>query len=731
MAITADKVVTILEVQDQAYLARLERDAQKATVEFGKIAAAADGMESSVAGAFNGVASAGGKAGKGLKDAGKGFKTVGEEGRMAQQQMRNLAFQFQDIGTMLAAGQSPFMLLAQQLPQVTMYGGQLTGVMGALKGTLAGLLSPLGLLTTTFVLATSGAISYFSGAADGAKSLNDILKEHEALIKSLGPAYEGALKAAKAYSESPEVAAALLADSADAAAKALGALVSDALKKINYALDQGVRDAMNEGISDLTEAYSESRFAPFYKVIERFADGAINAREFREEVTRMGNATPELAGAAQELRMIVNEAANATRAAADMADTITAVEHALNQLQAEIEKVTSEKAQKEVSDLAQKVIDGEMSIEDFKKAVASLSTSAPDLSSHISEFVRLIGVIRQAKAEAEGFSGRESQGGRVRYGTTGFMQLPGEVAATPTARVDPYFDDPITKKRGGSKRENEYQRLTKQIEARTKALQAETAAQAQINPLIEDYGYAAEKAKFEAQLLVAAEQAKIEITPSVKQAIEATAEGYAQATVAARKLAEEQREALRSAEEWLGVGRDVTQGFISDLLNGASAADSLANALRKVGDALINDILNNIFKINSAGSGGILSSILGFFGGGFRANTTAGAFFGAGTGVPQFAGGTNYAPGGLALVGEKGPELVNLPRGSQVIPNHRLNGQGGQSVVVNFNPVIDARGADPAAIARLETGLAKVRQEMPAQVVESVRKAQKSNVKLG
>src|SRR5690606_24875396 len=112
-----------------------------------------------------------------------------------------------------------------------------------------------------------------------------------------------------------------------------------------------------------------------------------------------------------------------------------------------------------------------------KKAIAGLSSSAPDLSSHISEFLRLIGVIRQAKAEAEGFSGRESQGGRTRYGTTGFMQLPGTVSITPTARVDPYFDDPNTKKRGGSKRENEYARLTKQIEARTKALQAETAAQ--------------------------------------------------------------------------------------------------------------------------------------------------------------------------------------------------------------------------------------------------------------
>lgn len=39
---------------------------------------------------------------------------------------------------------------------------------------------------------------------------------------------------------------------------------------------------------------------------------------------------------------------------------------------------------------------------------------------------------------------------------------------------------------------------------------------------------------------------------------------------------------------------------------------------------------------------------------------------------PKYATGTDYHPGGLAWVGEEGPELVNLPRGSQVIPNDRI-----------------------------------------------------------
>ena len=48
---------------------------------------------------------------------------------------------------------------------------------------------------------------------------------------------------------------------------------------------------------------------------------------------------------------------------------------------------------------------------------------------------------------------------------------------------------------------------------------------------------------------------------------------------------------------------------------------------------------------------------------------------------PAFASGTSFAPGGLAVVGERGPELVDLPRGSRVLPN----GAGGTTVNVINN----------------------------------------------
>lgn len=48
-------------------------------------------------------------------------------------------------------------------------------------------------------------------------------------------------------------------------------------------------------------------------------------------------------------------------------------------------------------------------------------------------------------------------------------------------------------------------------------------------------------------------------------------------------------------------------------------------------------------------------------------------------GYAMAANGTDFAPGGTTLVGERGPEIVNLPKGSEVIPNHALKAWSGSS----------------------------------------------------
>ncbi len=52
-------------------------------------------------------------------------------------------------------------------------------------------------------------------------------------------------------------------------------------------------------------------------------------------------------------------------------------------------------------------------------------------------------------------------------------------------------------------------------------------------------------------------------------------------------------------------------------------------------------------------------------------------------GIPGYQHGTSYHPGGLAIVGEAGPELLRLPRGSAVAPMSGSYGYSGGSNIIN------------------------------------------------
>ncbi len=84
--------------------------------------------------------------------------------------------------------------------------------------------------------------------------------------------------------------------------------------------------------------------------------------------------------------------------------------------------------------------------------------------------------------------------------------------------------------------------------------------------------------------------------------------------------------------------------------------------------------------------------------------------FGGGGGlfnVPFFAHGTNSAPGGPAVVGERGPELVNLPRGSQVIPNNKTTNHVtfGNISITNTGGRLDAEDVSRAFNEAVDLGL--------------------------
>tara|TARA_R110002020_G_scaffold34066_34_gene103954 strand:- start:3095 stop:5497 length:2403 start_codon:yes stop_codon:yes gene_type:complete len=212
--------------------------------------------------------------------AGQASAQFANQAGMARMQTANLGYQIQDIGTMMASGQNPFMLLAQQLPQVTMHGGQLTGVMGALKGQVAELFSPLGLLTTGFVLAGSAAISYFTSATDEADAAADALDDELDLIRRVADEWGNAVPEIRAYADERERAlskdelnkatqATIDARYAQARAEigelrtSIGELISDMYRAGESSAEvSAIRDAFNEAdqaAQDLRDAQKEGR----------------------------------------------------------------------------------------------------------------------------------------------------------------------------------------------------------------------------------------------------------------------------------------------------------------------------------------------------------------------------------------------------------------------------------------------------------------------------------------
>ncbi|MGG7534683.1 phage tail length tape measure family protein [Rhizobium sp. 12,4] len=225
------------------------------------------------------------------------------------------------------------------------------------------------------------------------------------------------------------------------------------------------------------------------------------------------------------------------------------------------------------------------------------------------------------------------------------------------------------------------------IQKRIDVLNAEYAAQARLNPLINDYGFAVEKAKIQQQLLSEAQQAGITITPELAASIDTLSTNYAKASSASEGLKVSQERLKKSAEEFRDLGRDVVGGFISDLRSGKSAAEALAGALDKVFDKLIDVSLNAIFGTGGAGGlfggggGGLLGGMIipGILHSGGVAGSDG---YGHGRAVSPstFSGAKRYHTGGVAGL-QPGEVPAILQRGEVVLPRGTKTSSGGKTQI--------------------------------------------------
>ena len=303
---------------------------------------------------------------------------------------------------------------------------------------------------------------------------------------------------------------------------------------------------------------------------------------------------------------------------------------------------------------------------------------------------------------------------------------PTPTVITPVSVKD--FAAPIKAKSssgGGTSRKNSFEREINQIKERTSVLNAETAAQAGLNPLIQDYGYQVDYAKSKAELLANAEKAGIKITPELSSKIDALATAYATASAESQKLNEAQDDLRQHTQELRDTGKDAFKGFVSDIKEGKSELEALAGALSRIGEKLLDLSIDSLFSKNGAfgGSGGGT----GLFGGAIipgilHSGGTAGSDgYGHGRSVSPsvFSGAPRYHNGGVA--GLKPNEVpAILQKGELVIP--RGGSRGGS---FTYAPTIDARGATPDVLPLIRQALAENNKQLRANLPSILRDMQR------
>ncbi|WP_246478925.1 phage tail tape measure protein [Kaustia mangrovi] len=218
--------------------------------------------------------------------------------------------------------------------------------------------------------------------------------------------------------------------------------------------------------------------------------------------------------------------------------------------------------------------------------------------------------------------------------------------------IDPDDDDntdPTT-------RRNEYDRLTESIMRRTEALVIEGETLGMTQQQATAY-------RLEQELINAAQEAGIELSPEQMEGIRGVAQTYAEAESSVMRMTAAQ-------EELNAVGMDVIytlQSGFSDLITGAA---SFEDALGRILDRLLEMAASQAFQMLLGGGFGGGGGLVGGLIGGLFAD---GAAFSNGKVTPFARGGVVNKPtlfpmaDGAGLMGEAGPEavmpLTRLPNG--------------------------------------------------------------------
>jgi len=643
----------------------------------------------------------------------------------------SLAAQGFDI--MATAGSMPFYTVAlQQGPQVAQVfndiraSGQSIGP--AVAGAFAQILNPVSLVTIGVIGATAAAVQYGASLWETTEESKKALQEQADLIQRVAEKWGDALPAVRALAneqdrlagrkdvrESTDITIAETFSKIRSEVVSAGDEIEAMLGLLNANVPPEQLVAVQQALRTLDETAAGNKTtvteldAAHAALVTAMASSGIPVFE--------GTASA-LAAMRPELVAVTEDIAKANEAAASA--------QAFNDLQAQINSLSSAKAREEINELTKQMEAGEISVADFLAELARISGYAPDVSGIISAARAVAEEWGRARQAASTFTGKPSQGGRVRYNSgAGGVFLP-DSAETPSARPNDIqrldweaegrerAARSARKSSGKSKEETEAERKKKAIDDVVASLKFEQ----------EQLGRTGTEQRIYNEL----KRAGVDINSETGRQIATmvtTLESERQAMEASKKAIEARGQAIENA---FSMGADAIESILD---NSVSAEDAIRKLTVQLALAAAQAAL-----LGSGPLAGLFGSGGGLLGQSAPFTSTPNGFASM-LGLPGHASGTANTGGARGQVqglvhGQEA--VIPLPNGGKVpvqlrvpqMPAIQSANSGGVSAPVHVT--IDARGADREGLARVEAQVARLKAELPSQVVATVRDAQKRRV---
>lgn len=252
--------------------------------------------------------------------------------KLAAHEVSNLAAQISDLGIQLASGQSPFMAMVQQGPQIAAVMGD-RGVKGIILGigsALASLVTPTTLILGGLVVGGYALSAVFSALSDDTEDLSDVLERSAKTADMVRDAYDGAAGAAGEFTTRSRELLTLQAN-ADLSRlqKQMQSWQQGFLSTVTQS-NMGY-DPMGNYTGVVTEEV-QARFAAFAAVIEDFradvAAGGGDVAAFADEIAKLANAD----GATAEMRALAEEIIKNVEAGLELQEAIAKASATVAQL---------------------------------------------------------------------------------------------------------------------------------------------------------------------------------------------------------------------------------------------------------------------------------------------------------------------------------------------------------------------------------------------------------------